>query len=139
MQKKILIVTTVLFFAVVCFFTIFARRIKEAGLPHVYAEALRLRTFTIENTEPGHVGERFRQKCYAVPEKLAKKKEFYILVQGEKNGEEVLFVKKIVFTPGSMEKGAYPVLSGDYNGEPVVMKSDRRLRDGEEVVVVGTT
>lgn len=123
----ILICIATVFFSSMLFLTFNAKKIKNSSLPQVTAEQLEKKMFVIDGNSV---------KCYALPGKIRSQRGNYIIVSEEVNGDECYFARKITFETGAAEDGFYPVTGDSYNGEPVVISSDRALFDGREVFLI---
>lgn len=125
-RKIVLFIFTVLFFIFSVVLTFEAENIKKHYLPHVSAKPLGKRIFTIDGG---------RVKCYAIPAELKNNPEVFIIEYKDVNETECSFVRKKLLRTGDEEENFLPVIGNDYNGEPVVISTGRKLQDGEEVVV----
>lgn len=135
MSKKILIIITALFFAVMLFLSLFAEIIHNAGLPKVTVSHPETRTFEETFTdENGETYTFFTEKNALSREQL--EKGVYVLYSAEKNGTKRSFVRLVQVVIGTEKDGYFEIVSGINYGEKIVIDSTAVLCDGAEVMVV---
>lgn len=95
----------------------------------IYQPKMRMFSLKGNDTE-----EEVKQKYYAIPSWMGEH-DLYVAETREKNGEERIFARSIQVELGKKEGLFYPIMSKDYFGEPLILRSDSVLSDGEEIYV----
>lgn len=125
-KKRAVFVVGGVFYLVMFFLTLFAKRMHAASLPSVRIGYLEQRMFLT-------VGD--GAYLPALPEELYGKKLYCISIE-EKNGEPRYITREVraVFS-GEKEKGYYAVSGGISGFVPLVMEASGELKEGREVFV----
>ena len=133
--KKITLVITVLFFALMLFLTFFAESIHSASLPRVIVSRVENKLFPVERVLDDGTVMSFSQERSAVSEELLNM-GIYTLYSIEKNGTKRNYVREVFVETGERtEDGYYEVVSGLSFIDRIVVESTGELYDGCEVVV----
>ncbi len=134
MSKKILISTTVLFFSIMLFLSLFAEKIHNASLPKVTVS--RPETYIFEETYTDENGETYT--FYTEKSALSKEQlenDIYVMYSDEKNGTKRHFVRLTQVVTGIEKDGYFEIISGINYGEKIVISSTAELYDGAEVTI----
>ena len=125
-------IVTVLFFAAMLFLTISARPIHNASLPQVTVEKLSSVQFPFEYTDENGNVMTGTKSALAIRSDLLGS-DVFILYQREKNGDLRDYVRLAEIEMGEEYNGFTEVLSGIGYGDKIVVNSDTKLCDGDEV------
>jgi len=128
MKKKTgILIAGGVFYGVMLFLAVFARRFYETTLPKVRIGYLEQRSFLVEGEQ---------RYLVAMPEELLGKKLFCLMAE-EINGE-VRYVayerNEVVY--GEEKDGYYPVLDGINGYTMIVTEGMEALEEGKEVLVL---
>ncbi len=136
-SKKITLIFTVMFFAVMLFLTFFAEKIHISLLPQVQASGVETKLFSVTATdENGNIMQYFTEKTAISEEKL--EEGVYVLYTAEKNGTKRSFARQIFpeVSEARTEDGYCEVISGISFGDRIIISTTKELFDGCEVNVI---
>ena len=134
MTKKILLIFTIFFFAVMLFLTLFSEQIHDASLPKVTVSRPKQIIFPYEYTDENGETQTGSIQKTAVPKTILES-GVYVLYSAEKNGTRRSFVRLASVQTGEERDGYVEVVSGITFSDRVVIDSSGKLCDGCEVTV----
>ncbi len=129
-EKKGLLFFTLFFWLFMIFFTLFSNNLHNCMLTKAEIYYPKMRMFYLKDGTDNEV----RQKCYAIPAWM-EDCDLFIAQTEEKNGQERIFARNIQVNLGEKEGLFCPIISNDYFGEPLILRSENVLSDGEEIYV----
>ena len=134
--KKIPAIITVLFFSLMIFLTILARDIHNRMIPNVTVGRLTKEDFELERTLEDGTIIPITKQCIAVPKHMYDNDFLYIIVPGEKNGDQRTFVRKISLQVGAQNDKYYEITDPFFDmSQSFIMESNKEIQDGIEVYV----
>ena len=136
MKKKAVFIFTLIFFAVMLLFTLTARSIHNASIPHVSARRLTNQIFTEEFADENGDMQTLERYSLAIDRELYESGNIYVLTQTLINGE-YRDTARLAHIETGAEAGRYiEVISGLNPVDRIITDAKGELYDGCEVVVV---
>lgn len=134
MKNRIMVIITVLFFGVMIFLSLFAKKIHDSTLPCVTVSRPEMRVFEeVEIDENGEAHTFYLNKIALKSEQV--ENGVYTVYSAEKNGTRRNFVRLTQVVTGAEQEGYLEITAVLSLSEQIVVGATEYLYDGCEVVI----